>query len=87
MKYPQEELGEFESVLQRWTKSKYPFRIYHNSIYKSVLLNNNTRGTIRFANEIFEHKRMIFWEDKLIGQKTRVRKCHSSKIDKTPSIQ
>ncbi|KAL8530151.1 hypothetical protein ACS0TY_007281 [Phlomoides rotata] len=66
MRYPRGELEEFGYILQRWTKS----------INKSFLLNAMTGGTTRFANDTFEQKRAMIWENKLIGiEITRRKAC------------
>ncbi|KAL8520082.1 hypothetical protein ACS0TY_010856 [Phlomoides rotata] len=59
MRYPRGELGEFEFVLQRWTKL----------INGSFLLNGVTEGTTRFTNDTFEQKRKMIWENKLTRTK------------------
>ncbi|KAL8487589.1 hypothetical protein ACS0TY_024053 [Phlomoides rotata] len=53
--------------LTEMDKVKYPFKIYQNSVNGSFLLNTMTGNTTRFANEVFEQKRAMIWENKLIG--------------------
>ncbi|KAL8533785.1 hypothetical protein ACS0TY_009976 [Phlomoides rotata] len=47
-------------------KVKYLFKIYQNLINRSFLLNTMTGSTSRFANDMFEQKRVMIWENKLI---------------------
>ncbi|KAL8512143.1 hypothetical protein ACS0TY_018555 [Phlomoides rotata] len=46
-------------------KVKYPFKIYPNSVNGSFLLNSMTEATTRFANDIFEQKRMMIWKNRV----------------------
>ncbi|KAL8533898.1 hypothetical protein ACS0TY_010072 [Phlomoides rotata] len=53
--------------LTEMDKVKYPFKIYQNSVNGSFMLNSMTRSTTRFANDMFEQKRVMIWENKQIG--------------------
>ncbi|KAL8547387.1 hypothetical protein ACS0TY_006929 [Phlomoides rotata] len=53
--------------LMEMDKVKYPFKIYQNSVNGSFLLNTMMGNTTRFANDMFEQKRAMIWEKKLIG--------------------
>ncbi|KAL8458013.1 hypothetical protein ACS0TY_035765 [Phlomoides rotata] len=55
--------------LTEMDKVKYPFKIYQNSVNGSFLLNAMTLVTTRFANDTFEQKMAVMWENKLIGQR------------------
>ncbi|KAL8513770.1 hypothetical protein ACS0TY_013035 [Phlomoides rotata] len=46
---------------------KYPFKIYKNSVNGSFRLNRMMGNTTRFANDMFEQKKTMIWENKLIG--------------------
>ncbi|KAL8515562.1 hypothetical protein ACS0TY_014304 [Phlomoides rotata] len=53
--------------LMEMDKVKYPFKIYQNYVNGSFLLNSMTETTNRFANDMFEQKRTMIWENGLIG--------------------
>ncbi|KAL8524207.1 hypothetical protein ACS0TY_013975 [Phlomoides rotata] len=57
----------FWICLTEMDKVKYPFNIYQNSVNGSFLFNVKTGGITRFANDTFEQKRAMIWENKLIG--------------------
>ncbi|KAL8492340.1 hypothetical protein ACS0TY_023814 [Phlomoides rotata] len=50
-------------------KVKYMIKIYQNSVNGSFLLNSMTGTTTRFANDMFEQKRTMIWENRLIGMR------------------
>ncbi|KAL8519617.1 hypothetical protein ACS0TY_010520 [Phlomoides rotata] len=63
--------------LTEMDKVKYPFKIYQNSVNISFLLNAMTRATTRFANDTFEQKRVMIWENRLMGtENTRRKACN-----------
>ncbi|KAL8556335.1 hypothetical protein ACS0TY_003955 [Phlomoides rotata] len=58
-------------------KVKYSFKIYQNSANGSFLLNLMIGSTTRFSNDMFEQKRAMIWENKLIGtENTRRKACN-----------
>ncbi|KAL8474375.1 hypothetical protein ACS0TY_031007 [Phlomoides rotata] len=58
-------------------KEKYTFKIYPNSVNGSFLLNSMTGATTRFANDMFEQKKAMIWENRLIGiESTRRNACN-----------
>ncbi|KAL8520344.1 hypothetical protein ACS0TY_011042 [Phlomoides rotata] len=58
-------------------KVKYPFKIYQNSVNGSFLLNSVAGATTRFANDMFEQKMAMIWENRLIGiESTRRKACN-----------
>ncbi|KAL8489901.1 hypothetical protein ACS0TY_025696 [Phlomoides rotata] len=61
--------------LTEMNKVKYTFKIYRNSINGSFLLNYMTGTTTRFANDMFEQKRAMIWENWLVGS-TRRKACN-----------
>ncbi|KAL8520515.1 hypothetical protein ACS0TY_011151 [Phlomoides rotata] len=64
-------------------KVKYPFKIYQNSVNGSFLLNSMTRSTTRFSNDIFEQKRAMIWENKLIGiENTQRKACNIMHVER-----
>ncbi|KAL8498662.1 hypothetical protein ACS0TY_021849 [Phlomoides rotata] len=69
--------------LTEMDKVKYPFKIYQNSVNRSFLLNTMTGNTTRSANEVFEQKRAMIWENKLIGtENTRRKACNMMHVEK-----
>ncbi|KAL8483689.1 hypothetical protein ACS0TY_026391 [Phlomoides rotata] len=63
--------------LTEMDKVKYPFKIYQNLVNGSFLLNAMTGATIRFANDTFEQKKAMIWENMLIGtENTRRKTCN-----------
>ncbi|KAL8498891.1 hypothetical protein ACS0TY_022019 [Phlomoides rotata] len=69
--------------LTEMDKVKYPFKIYQNSVNGSFLLNTMTGNTTRFANEVFEQKRTMIWENKLIGtENTRRKACNMMHVER-----
>ncbi|KAL8520461.1 hypothetical protein ACS0TY_011112 [Phlomoides rotata] len=63
-------------------KVKYPFKIYQNSINGSFLLNSMTGSTTRFANDMFEQKRAMIWENKLIRtENTQQKVCNMMHVE------
>ncbi|KAL8499149.1 hypothetical protein ACS0TY_022214 [Phlomoides rotata] len=60
--------------LTEMDKVKYPFKIYQNSVNGSFPLNTMTGNTTRFANDVFEQKSAMIWENKLIGTENTRRK-------------
>ncbi|KAL8532311.1 hypothetical protein ACS0TY_008781 [Phlomoides rotata] len=69
--------------LTEMDKVKYPFKIYQNSVNGSFLLNTMTGNTTRFANEVFEQKRAMIWENKLIGtENTRRKACNMMHVER-----
>ncbi|KAL8535512.1 hypothetical protein ACS0TY_011224 [Phlomoides rotata] len=65
-------------------KVKYPFKIYQNSINGSFLLNSMTGSTTRFANDMFEQKRAMIWENKLIRTENTQQKDTNMENDELP---
>ncbi|KAL8540189.1 hypothetical protein ACS0TY_001679 [Phlomoides rotata] len=64
-------------------KVKYMVKIYQNSINGSFLLNSMIGSTTRFANDIFEQKRTMIWENKLIGTENTWRKtCNMMHVER-----
>ncbi|KAL8510654.1 hypothetical protein ACS0TY_017463 [Phlomoides rotata] len=57
----------FWVCLTEMDKLKYSCNIYQKSVNRSFLLNSMTGSTTRFANDMFEQKRAMIWENKLIG--------------------
>ncbi|KAL8481456.1 hypothetical protein ACS0TY_027820 [Phlomoides rotata] len=53
--------------LTEMNKVKYPFKIYQYSVNGSFIPNTMMENTTRFANDMFEQKRAMIWEKKLIG--------------------
>ncbi|KAL8520315.1 hypothetical protein ACS0TY_011021 [Phlomoides rotata] len=69
--------------LTEMDKVKYPFKIYQNSVNGSFLLNTITGNTTRFANDVFEQKRAMIWENKLIGtENTRRKTCNMMYVER-----
>ncbi|KAL8549294.1 hypothetical protein ACS0TY_008227 [Phlomoides rotata] len=63
--------------LTEMDKVKYPFKIYQNSVNRSFLLNTMIGSTTRFVNDMFEQKKAMIWENKLIGtENTRRKTCN-----------
>ncbi|KAL8528251.1 hypothetical protein ACS0TY_005887 [Phlomoides rotata] len=53
------------------------------TINVSFLLNTMTRNTTRFANDVFEQKRAMIWENKLIGTENTQRKtCNMMHVER-----
>ncbi|KAL8524137.1 hypothetical protein ACS0TY_013920 [Phlomoides rotata] len=64
-------------------KVKYPFKIYQNSVNGSFLLNTMIGNTTRFAHDVFEQKRAMIWENKLIGtENTRRKACNMMHVER-----
>ncbi|KAL8470089.1 hypothetical protein ACS0TY_032817 [Phlomoides rotata] len=61
--------------LTEMDKVKYPFKIYQNSVNGSFLPNFMTVIITRFANDIFKQKRVMIWENRLVGTKSTRRKA------------
>ncbi|KAL8465103.1 hypothetical protein ACS0TY_034559 [Phlomoides rotata] len=55
-------------------KVKYLFKIYQNYVKGSFLHNSMIGTTTRFANDMFEQKRTMIWENMLIGTESTQRK-------------
>ncbi|KAL8498348.1 hypothetical protein ACS0TY_021608 [Phlomoides rotata] len=53
--------------LTEMDKVKYPFKIYQKLAKQIISAQFNDRSTTRFANDMFEQKRAMIWENKLIG--------------------
>ncbi|KAL8552060.1 hypothetical protein ACS0TY_000938 [Phlomoides rotata] len=54
-----------------------------NSVNGSFLLNTMTGNTTRFANDVFEQKRAMIWENKLIGMENTQRKaCNMMHVER-----
>ncbi|KAL8501623.1 hypothetical protein ACS0TY_020946 [Phlomoides rotata] len=69
--------------LTEMDKVKYPFKIYHNSVNGSFLLNTMMGNTTRFVNDMFEQKRAMIWENKLIGtENTRQKTCNMMHVER-----
>ncbi|KAL8509913.1 hypothetical protein ACS0TY_016942 [Phlomoides rotata] len=69
--------------LTEMDKVKYPFKIYQNSVNGSFLLNTMMGNTTRFANDVFEQKRVMIWENKLIGtESTRRKACNMMHVER-----
>ncbi|KAL8457520.1 hypothetical protein ACS0TY_035400 [Phlomoides rotata] len=69
--------------LTEMDKVKYLFKIYQNSVNGSFLLNTMTGNTTRFANEVFEQKRAMILENKLIGtENTRRKACNMMHVER-----
>ncbi|KAL8539747.1 hypothetical protein ACS0TY_001384 [Phlomoides rotata] len=69
--------------LTEMDKVKYPFKIYQNSVNISFMLNSMTESTTRFANDMFEQKRAMIWENKLIGiENTRRKTCNMMHVER-----
>ncbi|KAL0298793.1 UNVERIFIED_CONTAM: hypothetical protein Sradi_6539100 [Sesamum radiatum] len=63
--------------LTEMDKVKYPFKIFSNKVNGSFLLNSMTEKSIKFAESIFEKKRMLIWENKLATtEATRMKTCN-----------
>ncbi|KAL8480465.1 hypothetical protein ACS0TY_027121 [Phlomoides rotata] len=63
--------------LTEMDKVKYLFKIYQNSVNGSFLLNSIIGITTRYANDMFEQKRTMIWENMLIGtESTRRKACN-----------
>ncbi|KAL8503566.1 hypothetical protein ACS0TY_022341 [Phlomoides rotata] len=61
--------------LTEMDKVKYPFKIYRNYVNGSFLLNSMTGTTTRFANNMFEQKRAMIWDNRLIRMESTRRKA------------
>ncbi|KAL0448618.1 UNVERIFIED_CONTAM: hypothetical protein Slati_1418200 [Sesamum latifolium] len=58
-------------------KVKYPFKIFLNKLNESFLLNSMIGKSIEFAENMFEKKRMLIWENKLSATEvTRMKTCN-----------
>ncbi|KAL0373059.1 UNVERIFIED_CONTAM: hypothetical protein Scaly_0987500 [Sesamum calycinum] len=58
-------------------KVKYPFKIFSNMVNGSFMLNFMTGKSTEFAENMFEKKRMLIWENKLPAtETTRMKTCN-----------
>ncbi|KAL0423685.1 UNVERIFIED_CONTAM: hypothetical protein Sradi_0903300 [Sesamum radiatum] len=58
-------------------KVKYPFKIFSNKVNGSLMLNSMTGKSTEFAESMFEKKRMLIWENKLLAaETTRMKTCN-----------
>ncbi|KAL0309410.1 UNVERIFIED_CONTAM: hypothetical protein Sradi_5883300 [Sesamum radiatum] len=63
--------------LTEMDKVKYPFKIFSNKVNGSFLLNSMTGKSTEFAESMFEKKRMLIWENKLLATDvTRMKTCN-----------
>ncbi|KAK4383771.1 movement protein [Sesamum angolense] len=63
--------------LTEMDKVKYPFKIFSNKVNGSFLLNSMTGKSTEFAENMFEKKRMLIWENKLPATEvTRMKTCN-----------
>ncbi|KAL2247283.1 UNVERIFIED_CONTAM: hypothetical protein Sindi_2580600 [Sesamum indicum] len=63
--------------LTEMDKVKYPLKIFSNKVNGSFLLNSMTGKSIEFAENLFEKKRMLMWENKLPAtEATRMKTCN-----------
>ncbi|KAL0344305.1 UNVERIFIED_CONTAM: hypothetical protein Sangu_1317900 [Sesamum angustifolium] len=74
MTFLPEELGVYGIEMD---KVKYPFKIFSNKVNGSFMLNSMTGKSTEFAENMFEKKRMLIWENKLPATKaTRMKTCN-----------
>ncbi|KAL0321921.1 UNVERIFIED_CONTAM: protein SRG1 [Sesamum calycinum] len=61
-------------------KVKYPFKIFSNKVNGSFLLNSMIGKNTEFAENMFEKKRMLVWENKLPATRNQVPANHQLRL-------